>query len=77
MPRHKPTTSTDVDDGSDRHSRRLERDSLARNRRRARRVPTLAQDGFGLPRSLPQQAREGREIDRQVVEWRSELALNG
>lgn len=77
MPRHNSTTLTDVDDGSDRHGRRLERDSRARVRRRVRRVRTVTQDGFGLPRSLPRKARETREIDRQVVEWRSELALHG
>lgn len=77
MPRHNPTTPS-ADDGHSRHERRLERDGRARSRRRARRAQTATPDGFGRQR-LVQVARvqqDARDLDQQVAEWRSELALS-
>lgn len=75
MPRHNPTTLI-ADDGHGRHERRLERDSRARTRRRARRVQTVAPDGFGRQRLVPRVQQDERDLDRQVAEWRDELALS-
>lgn len=74
MPRHNPTTLS-ADDGHGRHERRLERDSRARTRRRARRVQVAAPDGAERQRLVPRQSQDERDLERQVAEWRSELAL--
>lgn len=76
MPRHNPNTVIDVDEGSDRHGRRLERDSRARTRRRTRRSQTVAPDGFGRQRPVPQPVHNERDLERQVADWRSEMALS-
>lgn len=75
MPRHNPTTLT-ADDGHGRHERRLERDSRARTRRRARRVESVMPDGFGRQRLVPRVRQDERDLDQQVAEWRTELATS-
>ncbi|TAL15163.1 MAG: hypothetical protein EPN99_13585 [Frankiales bacterium] len=75
MPRHNPTTLS-ADDGHSRHERRLERDGRARSRRRARRVQTVMPDGFGRQRLVPRVQQDARDLDQQVADWRSELALS-
>ncbi|MCU1674521.1 MAG: hypothetical protein JWN77_2634 [Frankiales bacterium] len=75
MPRHNPSTVIDVDDGSDRHGRRLERDTRARTRRRTRRRVTVTPDGFDRQRHIPRQLRNDRDLDQQVIDWRSGLVL--
>lgn len=77
MPRHNPNTVIDVDDGSDRHGQRLERDSRARTRRRVRRRMTGAPDGSGRQRLVPRQLRYDRDVKQQAADWRLELALPG
>lgn len=71
MPRHNPTTAT-ADDGHGRHQQRLGRDTRARTRRRARRVQTVAVDGFGRQRLVPRARQDGLDLDQQVAEWRNE-----
>ncbi|MCW2929030.1 MAG: hypothetical protein JWM86_2998 [Thermoleophilia bacterium] len=75
MPRHNPSTDIDVDDGSDRDGRRLEGDTRARTRRRTRRRITVMPDGFDRQRLIPRQLRKDRDLEQQVVDWRSELIL--
>lgn len=77
MPRHNPSTVVDVEDGSDRHGIRLQRDSRARTRRRARRRMTITPDAFGRQRLIPRQLRDDRDVEQQVIDWRSELVLQG
>lgn len=75
MPRHNPTFDT-VDDGG-RHGRRLERDQRARTRRRTRRQQLTDPDDLRPPRTSARTLPYDRDLDRQVADWRSELALQG
>lgn len=75
MPRHNPTLA--ADDGGSRHGRRLERDQRARSRRRTRRQQLADPDDLRPPRTTARQAPYERDLDRQVADWRSELALQG
>lgn len=74
MPRHNPTLLAADDEGS-RHGRRLERDQRARSRRRARRQQLPGPDDLRSPRTATRRTRDDRELDRQVADWRGELAL--
>lgn len=75
MPRHNPIPSAD-DDGS-RHGRRLERDQRARSRRRSRRQQLTGPDDVRPPRTTARRTSHERDLDRQVADWRIELALLG
>lgn len=74
MPRHNPTT-TSTDDGHDRHERRLERDSRARTRRRTRRLQTAWSERLGKPLPAQRHSEDPRDLELQVDDWRTELAL--
>lgn len=76
MPRHNPTTLDTIDDGS-RHGRRLERDQRARSRRRTRRQQLDGPDDLRKPRTVARRTPSERDLDRQVADWRFELALQG
>lgn len=73
MPRHNPAPLID-DDGS-LQGRRLERDERARSRRRSRRQQVTGREDVRSPRTAARQIPYERDLDRQVADWRSELAL--
>lgn len=75
MPRHNPTVLAD-DDGT-RHGRRRERDQRARSRRQVRRQQLIGPDDVRPPRTTARRDPLRRDVDRQVANWRAELALQG